>query len=490
MREQLKVARGDLGAFASLVGRPLAPWQVESLRLERRTTVVVAPRQTGKSRSLALVALWHSFRNPGHRALIVSAGEAAATRLLAEVREVAATALLAGSVVDEQASIVRLTNGSEVRSLPASERQVRGWTVDLLLVDEAAMVEDDLLLGAALPTTAARPAARIVLASSPAGTSGAFFDYAMRGINGSEHVACFRWRLADASWVTPEVIASLRDGLSPQRAAAELDAEFVDQSGGDVLIERGWIDAAKLRSLPVDRDHRGVLAVDVARFGGDRTVALTNRGGRVRTAFEGRGWSTTKTAGRLAAAMSELPADFVPVVDDAGVGGGVTDQARVAGVVGLWPFIGAEAARRSDRYANTRAETHWRMREAFEAGLIDLDPDDRALAAQLAGLRYGHDARGRVLIESKQEMRRRGVPSPDRADALSMCFVSDAWRPGARVELGPLEGEVARAQAVLDGLDAAGRQRRRDARGPGATFEERLSDLADHQRAGALSARW
>jgi len=428
MREQLKAARDDLGAFASLVGRPLVSWQAGSLRLERRTTVVVAPRQTGKSRSLALVALWWAFRNPGHRALIVSAGEAAATRLLAEVREVAATALLAGSVVDEQASIVRLTNGSEVRSLPASQRQVRGWTVDLLLVDEAALVDDDLLLGAALPTTAARPEARIVLASSPAGTSGAFFDYAMRGINGSEHVATFRWSLADAAWVTPEVVASLRDGLSPQRAAAELDGEFVDQSGGDVLIEREWIEAAFARSIPESLSGRGVLAVDVARFGGDRTIGVTNRAGRVRRVFEGRGWSTTVTAARAARAMLSLGDGFALVIDDAGVGGGATDAARAAGTYAV-AFIGAAKAQRSDRYANLRAETHWRMREAFEAGLIDLDPADRDLAAQLAGLRYEHDARGRVLIESKQEMRRRGVQSPDSADALSMTFVlPQSWQ--------------------------------------------------------------
>src|SRR3954451_9317970 len=164
----LAAARSDLGAFAAIVGVPLRLWQVGALRLECRTTVVVAPRQTGKSRSLSVLALHRAFRRAGLRVMIVSAGEDAARRLLAEIRSGATGSdVLRGSVVDETAGLLRLSNGSEIRSVPASERAVRGWTVDLLLVDETAQVEDELLLGAAFPTTAARPDARIVLAGSP-----------------------------------------------------------------------------------------------------------------------------------------------------------------------------------------------------------------------------------------------------------------------------------------------------------------------------------
>jgi len=95
-------------------------------------------------------------------------------------------------VVDEQAQLVTLDNGSEIRSVPASERAVRGWSVDLLLADEAALTPDDLLLGAALPTTAARPDARVVLASSANLASGSYFDFAMKGEQGDEHIRTFR----------------------------------------------------------------------------------------------------------------------------------------------------------------------------------------------------------------------------------------------------------------------------------------------------------
>ena len=116
-------ARDSLAAFAAMVGHPLTEWQARALDLVTRITAILAPRQSGKSRSLALLALWFAFRTPGARCLIVSAGEEASRRLLAEVRRIAASSpLLRGSLVDEQAGLVTLTNGSEVRSVPASDR--------------------------------------------------------------------------------------------------------------------------------------------------------------------------------------------------------------------------------------------------------------------------------------------------------------------------------------------------------------------------------
>ena len=114
--------------------------------------------------------------------------------------------LLRGSVVDETAGLLTLSNGSEVRSVPASERQIRGWAVDLLLIDEAALVSDDLILGAAFPTTAARPDARIVMASSATTAAGAFYDHVMLGRQGAEHVRAFAWSLSDAPWISATVI--------------------------------------------------------------------------------------------------------------------------------------------------------------------------------------------------------------------------------------------------------------------------------------------
>lgn len=235
-----RLLRSSLGAFAEAIGSPLTRWQLAALTLESRVTVVVAPRQSGKSRSLAALALWWAFREPGQRVLVASAGEEASRRLLAEVRRLAASSVLAGSVTDEMAALITLSNGSEVRSIPASERQARGWSVDLLLVDESALIGDDLLEGALLPTTAARPDARVVLASTPTTAAGSFYDHAVRGQGGSEHVRTFRWSLAQAEWIAPSVIAAAREAMTPARFAAEFEGEFA--TGADSLFSRATLE--------------------------------------------------------------------------------------------------------------------------------------------------------------------------------------------------------------------------------------------------------
>lgn len=112
--------------------------------------------------------------------------------------------------------------------MPASERQIRGWAVDLLIVDEAAFLDDDLLHGAAMPTTAARPHARIVLASSPWSDSGPFWQAAAAGMAGTDpHTRTVRWSLRDAPWISTEAVEAARASMSELRFRAEYEGEFV-----------------------------------------------------------------------------------------------------------------------------------------------------------------------------------------------------------------------------------------------------------------------
>jgi hypothetical protein len=68
-----------------------------------------------------------------------------------------------------------------------------------------------------------------------------------------------------------------------------------------------------------------------------------------------------------------------------------------------------------DDYVDLRAEWYWKLRERFERGDIDIDPYDKELAKQLVKIKWSLTSRGQVKIESKKEMRARGLPSPDRA---------------------------------------------------------------------------
>ena len=218
--------------------------------------------------------------------------------------------------------------------------------------------------------------------------------------------------LLDPDWVEDK---KRRWGVESPRYVSKVLGEFPD-IGEDILITPAMIRAAQERELAPG--PWGVLGVDVARFGSDRTVLCLRRGPVARIVGDYARQSTTETTGRVVEALRNHLVDEVRV-DGVGVGAGVVDQLVEQGVDVLDMQSGA-AAQDPEHFANARAEWWWAVRERFEQGDIDIDPADEDLAAQLGAIRYKYTARGQVLIESKDEMRKRGLPSPDRADALML----------------------------------------------------------------------
>jgi hypothetical protein len=459
----LDALRDDVAAFAAVVGHPLSGPQARALGLEARTTVILAPRQTGKSRSLGVCALWWAFRRARQTVLVVSAGEDAARRLLALVRTVAAHPLLAGSVVDESGSRVTLSNGSAIVAVPASERAIRGTSADLLLVDEAALVSDDVLLSAALPTTAARPDARIVLASTPWAEGGAFHRHVMAG--DSAHQRVFRWSLGDAPWITRGVIEAARLSMSPARFAAEFEADWSDLGGAlfsrrllescaaEVVLPE-WGPAAPCRAIAgVDYGTGGRSDLSVLGMFARLPVAELNPGwepGLPVYAGWTRAWVDETPLWRVAADVAAARSPWSLVTsEENGLGRGPTEElARLFGrrpvelgggraaprVVVIEegevppgsPFaLGGRLApvprdpraivptrlHRLATTADTKALGYERIRWLAERGQLTL-PRDGDLLRELAGLRVSLTAGGGERIE--------GPPGghDDRPDAL------------------------------------------------------------------------
>jgi hypothetical protein len=106
-----------------------------------------------------------------------------------------------------------------------------------------------------------------------------------------------------------------------------------------------------------------------------------------------------------------------------GLGAGVFDNLRhlrfeVGG------FNGAERALNPKKFYNRRAESYWRFRELGADGLIDLDPEDEKLTAELGSIKWYLNSRNQICIETKDEMEERGLPSPDHADAAVLSCVN------------------------------------------------------------------
>lgn len=229
---ELGRAAADPVVFAELLCRePLWKHQAALARSTARTRIVCAGRQVGKSRTLAVVALWECFRAPGRMVLVVSATELAARRLLAEVAGLAQAPILRGSVLDESKSELVLSNGSRILSVPASERQVRGWTADLLVVDEGAFV-DPSVWGAARWVTIARDG-RTLVASTPHGPRDGWFAIAYdAGRRRQEGFESFTWPSTLSPLVSREVLAEWRSTMSDRDYGAEILAEWQDDAGG------------------------------------------------------------------------------------------------------------------------------------------------------------------------------------------------------------------------------------------------------------------
>lgn len=226
--------------------------------------------------------------------------------------------------------------------------------------------------------------------------------------------------LVSKTWVEER---KKRWGIGSPRWVSKVEGDF-PKLADDTLIEPMWIEQACNRILIPDEDD-AALGVDVARFGHDETHIYLREGCVVRHRHVGRKDDTMVTAGWVHREIMGHKAAPIARIDDVGVGGGVTDRLKEQGL-GVIGLNGGWAPTNKDEFGNARAEWYWNLRLIFDEGSIDLDPTDEDVLAQLVAIKYRLDSRGRIWVESKDEMRKRGLPSPDRADALCYAFVNMA----------------------------------------------------------------
>jgi hypothetical protein len=167
----------------------------------------------------------------------------------------------------------------------------------------------------------------------------------------------------------------------------------------------------------------GQYGVDIARYGQDKSSMYRNRGFQIRLHKEWGKRDTEESADIVENELRKHGPTRPPVnIDAIGVGSGVFDKLRRRGH-NVRAIYGSESARNKRRFKNRRAEMYWTLRTLMDEGAIDLDPDDTSLAAQLGSIRWWEDSAGRIVVESKDDMRSRGLPSPDKADAVAMSIL-------------------------------------------------------------------
>lgn len=191
------------------------------------------------------------------------------------------------------------------------------------------------------------------------------------------------------------------------------------------FIPRDLVDEAMSRQAPnTPLAHRtAVVGVDVARFGGDQSVIRT-RIGRDAAMFPPqrfRELDTMQLSSRIVEHVGTLRSAGLRVVvfvDGGGVGGGVVDRLRQLAIDVIEVQFGAKADE-PRKYANKRAEMWARMKEWLSIGIL---AHDEQLVTDLTGVEYGFRPDDTILLESKESMKKRGLASPDDADALAVTF--------------------------------------------------------------------
>lgn len=305
--------------------------------------------------------------------------------------------------------IVNPVNGSAIIG-EAGDNIGRGNRASIYFVDEAAFLERPDLAEAALSNTTNCQ----VWLSTVNGTGNTFHR---RRMSGRFPVFVFDWR--DDPRKGPEWYEGMKEKTEPHILAQEVDRDY-SAAVTDAWIPGRIVTAATLRG-PMDVSTVGPLqiGVDCARFGNDKTCIIT-RHGRLAARIEKFGKvDVVDAAGRVKDYIMTSPEPPEQIaVDSIGIGAGVADMLRRDfgdRVVDVNSGIQLD----DGRNFNLRARM-WRDMREWLTGQVSI-PNDPDLETDLTALRYSY-RQGKLLLESKEEAKKRGIRSPDSADALALTF--------------------------------------------------------------------
>jgi|SRR5215203_480150 len=228
LEAERKAARAEIAsdrvAFARLVGLEPDEWQMRLLRSEAPQVLVNCGRQTGKSTVGAVLALHGALICPGALVLIVAPSERQGKELFSKVASFYRTLGYPIPAYSYRKLGVELKNGSRIEALPGTERTVRGFSaVDLLIVDEASRVSDELYH--AIRPMLAVSGGRLLMLSTPWGKTGMFYE---SWENGGHQWERYEVRASECPRISEEFLAQERRAMPERIYLQEFECEFTE----------------------------------------------------------------------------------------------------------------------------------------------------------------------------------------------------------------------------------------------------------------------
>jgi len=303
----------------------------------------------------------------------------------------------------------------------------------MLVADEASGVPDPVFEAAAGSMSGHN--AVTLLLGNPVRSSGFFYDVFTRLSDQWTlfHVSCF-----DCPRVSRDYIEDMKSRYGEDSNAFRISVlgEF-PKADDDTVIPMELLELASTRDVLPAKVGARIWGLDVARFGSDASALVKRQGNWVEEPLVWRGFDLMQTTGAVvneyqtALNSGQKPDEIL--VDSIGLGAGVVDRLRELNL----PVRGvnvAESPALGMKFANLRAELWWRCREWLERRDCKIPKNER-LIQELATVRYKFTSNGKLQLESKDDVKKRGMRSPDIADALCLTFASSAatalygWSP-------------------------------------------------------------
>lgn len=426
-----------------VLGKTLWSKQEEIARsiVENTHTAVVSCNGAGKSGLAGIVAVWWvAVHDPNEVAVICSAPTYVqiARVLFKEIQDNFNLAKQHGIVLPgyiTQAQEWKLEDGTVMawgrrpadKDLVSSFQGIHRRYV-LVVLDEAGGIPEDLYTATEAVTNT--EGARVLAIGNP-DSRGTPFHKIFRedptwhkikisafdtpNFTGEEIPEGLKPLLIQPAWVERQKISW---GVDSARYKSKILAEFPDEAD-NTFFSQSAIDRAVDIDIVEDFSNNAVLGVDLARFGEDDSVVYINRMGRCRKLETWTKATSIESANRIHKLAIEHGVSEVRI-DASGLGGPIVDQVVMLAqdryiVISM---LGSAASPDNTRWLNARAFNFDSLREQMLDNKIDLDPDDKVLMDEMLMIQYKFSAKGSIQIESKDDMRNRGVKSPDSLDAL------------------------------------------------------------------------
>lgn len=424
----------ELPVFAEkILGLKVYPWQRRAMcDISRKfsRTAVRAANGSGKTRMLAApAAFWNAVVNPGSTT-VVSSG------VMRQVREQFWPAFR-DLCKPFQASLNITINASDA-TIALNDSRIIGFTARegnlfegfhttgankslMIILDEAKSIDVDIFRA----VERCQPD-RLLMVSSPGLRDGCFYRAWSHEENlwGLHVVTAYDCPHIRQEWIDMQI---KRWPEGDPLIKSMIYAEWMDDDGVNLVIPHSVYERAV--NDPPDLEGSDKFAgVDFAA-GGDENVIVVRQGN---TIVEVIAWKEKDTMASARTIIAELRKHGVPgentFADAGGLGAPMCDRLAELGFPVCRVNFGGRA-NESDLYANRGTEMWFRSKRMLEKGEIAV-PADQTLGKQLVTRRYKRaENTGKLILESKDAVRRRGSESPDRADAFVLCCAGETWIP-------------------------------------------------------------